>query len=355
MASSAVLPKGENIAAVLHAPCDLRVESVPKPRPGPGSVLLSMRSVGICGSDVHFWTHGNIGDYKVEAPMVLGHEGSGVVMELGEGVANLSVGDRVAIEPGVPCGSCRICKGGRYNLCPGVKFAATPPVNGSLAHFIVHPADYCFKLPAHVSFEDAALFEPLSVAIHACRRGKVSLGHTVLITGAGPIGLMSLLATKAAGATSVVMVDIDAKRLESAKAAGADHTVLLSREKGGSEGIGVEADVCIEASGAESAVQVCINHARRGGVVVLVGMGKSMITIPVLPAMFREVDIRGVFRYCNTYRTALDLVASGRINARFLVTHRFPLEKALDAFETAKSVDSQALKVIVDCEPKRPV
>ena len=183
-----------NRAAVLHAVNDLRIDDVPVSTPGPNEVLLAIRSVGICGSDVHYWEHGRIGRFVVESPMILGHESAGVVEEVGPGVTNLSPGDRVAIEPGVPCRVCSFCKSGRYNLCPDVQFLATPPVNGSMARYMTHAADFCNKLPDHVSLDEGAMLEPLSVGIHACRRGEVGMGSRVLITGAGPIGLVTLLA-----------------------------------------------------------------------------------------------------------------------------------------------------------------
>lgn len=301
---------------------------------------------------MHYWTDGRIGDFVIDKPMILGHEGSGVVRLIGENVTGLEEGDRVAIEPGVPCSACSHCRHGRYNLCPHVKFAATPPINGSLAHFIVHPAHFLYKLPPMISFDQAALFEPLSVGIHACRRGNVSLGSTVFITGAGPVGLMCMLVAKASGAARILIQDIDADRLQVAKELGADRVILAHTE--GDPKVSVEAiaaDVCIDASGVESAIKACIYGAKRGGVVVLVGMGHPDISLPVLEISMREVDIRGVFRYCNTYPAALELVSSGKVNLKRLVTHRFKMMDALDAFETARNRVGKAIKVIIDCTP----
>lgn len=284
--------------------------------------------------------------------MVLGHEGSGVVRLVGEDVVGLEGGDRVALEPGVPCANCDLCKTGRYNLCPDVKFSATPPVDGSLAHFVVHPAEYCFKLPPMISFDEAALFEPLSVAIHACRRGKVTLGHTVLITGAGPIGLVCMLVAKASGASQVIIHDIDSDRLQVAKEMGADRVHVTHSE--GDPKItaeGTNADVCIDATGVESAIKTCIYGAKRGGVVVLVGMGKPEVSLPLLDASFREVDLRGVFRYCNTYPTALELVSSGKVQVKRLVTHRYKMVDAEEAFEAARDRSTKSIKIVIDCGP----
>lgn len=299
--------------------------------------------------------HGRIGDFVVRKPMVLGHEASGVVRLVGEGVQGFEEGDRVALEPGIPCGRCPICKEGRYNLCPDVKFAATPPVDGSLAHFISHPASFCFKLPSMVSFDEAALFEPLSVGIHACRRGNVSLGHRVLITGAGPIGIICMLVAKSCGASEVIIHDIDPERLQVAKELGAHRVHVSNAEVDPKDvGIGIDADVCIDATGAEPAIKTCIYGAKRGGVVVVVGMGRPEISFPVLEASIREVDLRGVFRYCNTYPTALELVASGKVQLKRLVTHRFKMADAEEAFSTARDRNSKSIKVIIDCGPPPP-
>ncbi|KAI8478481.1 hypothetical protein Bbelb_435110 [Branchiostoma belcheri] len=313
-----------------------------------------MHSVGICGSDVHYWVHGAIGDFVVRAPMILGHEASGTVSEVGEGVTHLKVGDRVAIEPGVPCRYCDYCKGGRYNLCLEMKFCATPPVDGSLARYYVHPADFCFKLPDHVSFEEGALLEPLSVGVHACRRAGVTIGSRVLICGAGPIGLVCLLVAKAMGAAQVAITDIDTKRLEVAKQMGADFPVHVTTRDGREvadqvvRALGCNPDVTVECSGAEPSVQTGIFATKSGGVLVLVGLGPPTINIPIVNAAVREVDIRGIFRYANCYPTALSMVASGQVNVKPMVTHRFSLEQTLEAFEASKK--GEGIKVMINCD-----
>jgi len=346
----------ENLSAVLHCTNDLRMESRPVPQPGSNDVLLRMDQVGICGSDVHYWTHGSIGDFVVKAPMVLGHEASGIVHEVGEHVTHLKKGDRVAVEPGVPCRLCNFCKSGQYNLCPDISFCATPPYDGNLCRFYTHAADFCYKLPDNVSMEEGALLEPLSVAVHACRRAGVSIGKTVLVCGAGPIGLVCLLTAKAMGASSVLITDISPNRLEVAKSLGADHTLLVGKEDTqtlaseiGSK-LGGQPNITIECSGAESSVRLGIFATRSGGVLVLVGLGAAEIKIPIVNAATREVDIRGIFRYANCYQAALDLVASGKINVKPLVTHRFKLEESLAAFETARTGAGGAIKVMISCK-----
>ncbi|XP_065837562.1 sorbitol dehydrogenase-like [Oscarella lobularis] len=345
-----------NPSAVLFKTNDLRIVDRPIPEPGKNQVQISMHSVGICGSDVHYWTHGAIGDFVVRAPMVLGHESSGTVTKVGEGVTTLKIGDRVAIEPGIPCRCCGYCREGRYNLCRDMRFCATPPVDGSLARFYVHDADFCYKLPDNVSFEEGALLEPLSVGVHACQRAGVKVGSKVLICGAGPIGLVCLLTAKAFGATKVMITDLDAGRLEKAKSMGADLCIQVTglQPKEIAEKvknfIGDDlATETLECSGAEPSIRAGIYSTRSGGTLILVGLGKPEVTLPIVDASVREVDIRGIFRYRNAYPTALEMVATGAVNVKPLVTHHFSLEKSLDAFETAKDPSTGAIKVIIDC------
>ncbi|XP_046439315.1 sorbitol dehydrogenase-like [Daphnia pulex] len=345
----------ENLSAVLYSVNDLRLENRTVPKAQKNEVLLRMDKVGICGSDVHYWVNGRIGDFVVTKPMVLGHEAAGVVHEVGEGVTHLKPGDRVAIEPGVPCRSCDYCKGGRYNLCLDIVFCATPPYDGNLARYYTHAADFCYKLPDHMTMEEGALLEPLSVAVHACRRAGVTIGQKILICGAGPIGLVCLLTAKAMGASSVIITDISESRLEVAKSLGADHTLLVGGEDAETLGqqvagkLGGPSDVTIECSGAESSIRLAIFGTKSGGVVVLVGLGPAEIKLPIVNAAVREVDIRGIFRYANCYPTALQLVASGRVNVKPLITHRFKLEETVKAFETARTGAGGAIKVMISC------
>ncbi|KAJ8665344.1 hypothetical protein QAD02_007006 [Eretmocerus hayati] len=347
----------DNLTAVLHGVEDLRLEQTDIEEPGEGEVLLKMACVGICGSDVHYLVNGRIGDFIVEKPMIIGHEASGTVVKVGKNVNNLKIGDRVAIEPGVPCRLCGFCKKGRYNLCEQMKFCATPPYHGNLRRFYKHAADFCYKLPDHVSFEEGALLEPLSVGLHACKRADIRIGTTVLVIGAGPVGLVTLLAAKAMGAKTVVLTDIDQKRLELAKEMGADATYLIKTSA--SEEDNVEnilelfnngPDVTIDASGAEASIRLAVLVTRSGGIVVIVGMGAKEVKIPLLHALVREIDIRGVFRYVNNYQDAVNLVAEQKTNIKAMVTHRFKIEETLKAFETSKSRDSGAVKVIITCE-----
>ncbi|XP_061038176.1 sorbitol dehydrogenase isoform X1 [Eubalaena glacialis] len=403
--------KPENLSLVVHGPGDLRLENYPIPEPGPNEVLLKMHSVGICGSDVHYWQHGRIGDFVVKKPMVLGHEASGTVIKVGSLVKHLKPGDRVAIEPGAPREADEFCKIGRYNLSPTIFFCATPPDDGNLCRFYKHNANFCYKLPDNVTFEEGALIEPLSVGIHACRRAGVTLGHRVFVCGAGPIGLVSLLVAKAMGASQVVVtglksppgddqvraeeetllkllgeggccreedlalymwtsdaytahlvlrrvsaLDLSASRLSKAKEVGADFLLQISNESPQEiankvEGLlGCKPEVTIECTGVETSIQAGIYATQSGGTLVLVGLGSEMTSVPLVHAATREVDIKGVFRYCNTWPMAISMLASKSVNVKPLVTHRFPLEKALEAFETSKK--GLGLKVMIKCDPK---
>lgn len=345
-----------NLTAVLKCKGDLRLENRPVPEPSANEVLIAIHTVGICGSDVHYWKNGCIGDFIVKEPMVLGHESSGIIAKVGTGVKNLKPGDRVCIEPGVPCRICEMCKIGRYNLCPDIKFCATPPIDGSLCQYYTHAADFCYKLPDNISLEEGALMEPLSVGIHACKRAGITAGSSVVICGAGPIGLVSLLVCKAMGASKICITDIFQNRLEVAKKLGAtcqilvkdkDHKDIIEEIK---SKLGNCPDSTIECSGAESSVKLAILVTKRGGTVVLVGLGAPEIKIPIIDATVREVDIRGIFRYANCYPTALNLVASGAVDVKPLITHRFALKETLNAFETALTGAGGAIKVLINCE-----
>ncbi|KAM9408995.1 sorbitol dehydrogenase-like isoform 1-T2 [Pholidichthys leucotaenia] len=345
----------ENLSLVLHAQGDLRLEDRPIPKPGPNEVLLQMHSVGICGSDVHYWKDGRLGDIVLTKPIVLGHEGSGRVVKVGSGVKHLKVGDRVAIEPGVPREMDEFFKNGRYNLSPSICFCATPPVDGNISRYFKHSANFCYKLPGNVTFEEGALIEPLSVGIHACRRAGVTLESTVLICGAGPIGLVSLLVAKAMGAALVIITDLDPDRLAIAKELGADFHLTAKKEDGPQQLaksvqdiLGVQPQITIECTGAESCIQTAIYATRSGGVVVLAGLGPEMVSVPLGNAAVREVDIRGVFRYCNTWPMAIAMLASGKVNVKPLVTHRFPLEQVMEAFEITHQ--HVGIKVMIKCD-----
>lgn len=343
---------GGNLTAVLKQVGEMVLEDQCIPQPSENQVCLAMGPVGICGSDVHYWQHGAIGDFIVKGPLILGHESAGTVTKVGSGVAHLSVGDRVAVEPGVPCYKCQNCTGGRYNLCADIQFCATPPVDGSLRQYYCHEASFCYKLPDNVSLDEGALLEPLSVAVHACRRGNVRFGDRVVVCGAGPIGLVNMLVAKAAGAT-VLITDISQSRLVKAGELGADHVYHVTDNQGRVHAGAIEeefglADVVIECTGVESSIATGLWSAKPGATYVQVGYGKAEVMFPIVAVGVKEIDIKGIFRYANCYPIALQLIATGKINVKPLITHRYPLTQTLEAFQMSK--EGTGIKVVIDCD-----
>ena len=331
-------------AAILNGRRDIAIEERPVPPAGPGQVVVRVASVGVCGSDTHYYDHGRIGQYVVEQPLVLGHEASGVVTALGAGVSSPAVGQRVSIEPGVPDLTCDQCLSGRYNLCPQMRFFATPPIDGAFAEYVVAHEAFAHPVPDSISDDAAALLEPLSVGIWACRKGRVTAGSRVLITGAGAIGLVSLQAATAFGATEVVVSDVNAARLALAQELGA--TAVLDARQRSVSTLDRPPDVLLECSGHPPAIGEAIRALDRAGRAVLVGMGGDEIALPLSVVQERELEVTGTFRYANTWPTAIDLVASGRVNLDRLVTGRFRLDQAEDAL-TAGRRDDKAVKAVV--------
>jgi L-iditol 2-dehydrogenase len=328
-------------AAVLHAPGDVRIEERDRPVPGPREVLVQVTAVGVCGSDVHYYEHGRIGPMVVESPMVLGHESAGNVVGLGEGATKHAVGDRVTLEPGVPCGRCRECRAGRYNLCVDVVFFATPPIDGAFADFVTIHEDFAFALPDSLSDEEGALMEPLSVGIWACRKASVTAGDRVLVTGAGPIGILAAQCALAYGATEVSVSDVNEQRLEVARRTGATRTLTPQ------DGFDFEADVLIECSGHPDALSAGIKALRPAGTAVLVGMGPSEEgTVPLAAIQRQEIWVTGTFRYANTYPTAIALAASGRIDLKGIITGHYALEDAEAALKVGRE-DPASVKPMV--------
>jgi L-iditol 2-dehydrogenase len=316
--------------SVLNRPGEMVLQERDVPEPAPGHVLVAVRSVGVCGSDVHYFEHGRIGDFVVREPLVLGHEVSGVIAATGPGVDPGRIGSRVAVEPGAACGRCEQCKAGRYNLCPSMQFFATPPVDGALAEYVQVRADLAFDLPDSVSDDAAALLEPLSVGIWANRKAGVKAGGSVLIAGAGPIGLVTAQIARAVGATTIVVTDIAPHRLAAAGRNGATATLPAAQ----AADAGRDFDAFIDCSGAPSAIGTGIRSLRPAGVAVLVGMGPDELTLPFGLLQQRELTITGTFRYANTWPTAITLAASAAVDVDALVTHRFGLAEAPEALRS---------------------
>lgn len=334
--------------AVLEKIKRISIEEREIPKPKEDEVLVRIKSVGVCGSDIHYYNEGKIGSFVVEKPLILGHECAGEVVEVGSKVKTLKVGDRVALEPGIPCRRCLYCKTGRYNLCPDVVFMATPPIDGAFAEYVVHPEDFTFKLPDDISFDEGALIEPLSVGIYSAERAMIRPGDTVLIFGAGPIGLVTLQAVKAYGAEQVFIVDINDFRLSKAKELGAD-LIINSKSEKMEDYIKVGVDVVFEASGNSSVISQTTKFAKRGGKIVFIGLASDdYIGININEVSSKELDLLGIFRYANVYKKSIDLLAKGKIDLKTLITHHFSLEKTQEALEFADKNKDKCIKVIVN-------
>lgn len=345
--SSSTLPSqgpGSMGAAVLRGPGELVVEEREVPRAGPGQVLVRVEAVGICGSDVHYYQHGRVGDFVVRAPMVLGHEPGGTVVALGAGVRGRHEGQRVSIEPGVPCGRCAQCRHGRYNLCPDVSFYATPPVDGALCEYVAVDADFAHPVPDGLGAETAALLEPLSVGVWACRKARISPGARVLVTGAGPIGLVALQTAKAFGASEVVVTDVAPHRLALAAELGATGTLDVSEQRLADSGF--EPDTLLECSGVAAAAEEALRTVGRAGRAVLVGMGGDTVPLPLAHVQSHEIEVTGTFRYANTWPTAISLAASGEVDLERLISHRYGLRDAERALTVAAD-DPTAVKPLI--------
>jgi L-iditol 2-dehydrogenase len=331
-------------AAVLRGPGDVVVEERPAPEPGPGEVVVRVSAVGVCGSDTHYYEHGRIGRFVVESPLVLGHEAAGEVAARGVGVSSLRVGQRVSLEPGVPDLTCAQCLAGRYNLCPDMRFFATPPIDGAFAEYVVVHAAFAHPVPDCLTDHAAALLEPLSVGIWACRRGGVTAGSRVLIIGAGPIGLVSIQAARAFGATDIVVSDVNPTRLGLARDLGA--TEVIDARTTSITDLPRRPQVLLECSGNPAATAEGIRSLDRAGRAVLVGMGGAELPLPLSIVQERELEVTGTFRYAGTWPTAIALVASGRVDLDRLVTGTYGLHQAADALIAGRR-DPQSVKVVV--------
>lgn len=334
---------------------DLRkveIQQRPIPVPKENEVLVKVEYVGICGSDLHYYESGRIGDFVVKPPFVLGHEAGGTVVEVGSNVKNLKAGDRVALEPGKTCGECEFCKTGKYNLCKDVIFFATPPVDGVFQEYVAHEAGLCFKLPENVSTMEGALIEPLAVGMHAARQGGASLGQTAVVTGAGCIGLVTLLSLKAMGVSRVVVVDVMEKRLAKAKELGADLVIngkeedTVARIMEYTEGKGF--DLGIETAGTQITAGQLIKEAKKGATIVFVGYSASgEMTLPIGMALDKELNFKTVFRYRNIYPMAIDAVASGKIAIKDIVTNYFELDDVQNALEACVTNKADIVKGVI--------
>ena len=318
---------------------------------GPDDVRIKIHTVGICGSDVHYYEHGAIGPFVVREPMVLGHEASGTVIEVGEGVKHLKVGDRVCMEPGIPDPNSRPTRLGMYNLDPAVRFWATPPVHGCLRETVVHPGMFVFKLPENVGFDEGALVEPLAVGLHAARKAQIKPGDLALVIGAGMIGLVTAMAAIAGGCGKVIITDIVQEKLDLASYFGM-MSVNVTREDLNeivskvTNGWGT--DIVFEASGSEDAVLKVFEPLCPGGRVVFIGMPTHPVPMDIVSAQVKEARIETIFRYAHVYPRALLLMESGRVNLKPLITDRYRFEESIEAFEYAANPRPSSVKIVIE-------
>lgn len=324
----------------------------PIPEVKPDEVLVKLEYVGICGSDMHYYETGAIGDYVVEPPFVLGHEPGGTVVEVGSNVKHLKVGDRVALEPGKTCGKCEFCRSGKYNLCPDVIFFATPPVDGVFQEYVAHEAALCFKLPDNVSTLEGALIEPLAVGFHAANQGNAHAGQTAVVMGAGCIGLVSMMALKAEGVSKVYVVDVMQKRLDKALELGADG-VINAMETDTVEELmrltdGKGCDLAIETAGTEITTRQCVHAVKKGATIVCVGYSKTgEMTLPMSLALDKEIRFETVFRYRHIYPMAIDAVAAGKVNLKGIVTDIFEFNDIQNAMDRSVADKANIVKAVV--------
>ncbi|CAG8898590.1 unnamed protein product [Penicillium egyptiacum] len=346
----------------LQITADQKLKSVDTPvyAPKPGEALVHIKATGICGSDLHFWKTGRIGSLVFEGDCTIGHEASGIVLQCGEGVNHLKPGDRVAVEPGVPCENCFLCDEGRYNLCDDVQFAGVYPYEGTMQRYKNHPAKWLHKLPDNVTFAEGALLEPLSVVMHGVKSAGLSLGRGVVVCGAGPIGLIALAAARASGAHPIVVTDLEPSRLTFAKEfVPSCITYEVDRtmdSQGNAEAIRTlfgsgeyfAPETILECTGVESSVCTAAYTVRRGGTVMVIGVGKAIMNnLPFMHISLAEIDLRFINRYRDTWPPAVACLSGGILDLKKLVSHRFPLEKAEDALHLCADTRNGSIKVLV--------
>jgi D-xylulose reductase len=336
-------------ALVLERKGELTLREIELPQTvGPLDVKIAIHTVGICGSDVHYYEYGGIGNFTVDSPMVLGHEAAGTVVEIGDGVKNLRVGDRVCMEPGIPDPNSRAARLGIYNLDPAVRFWATPPIHGCLTPYVVHPAAYTFRLPDNISFAEGAMVEPLAVGLHAASKAKIRPGDIAVVMGAGPIGVVTALSALAGGCSQVLLTDVQQPKLDLAAALGAIVPVNVAKQKLRdvvnelTEGWGV--DIVFEASGSVPAINSVHEPLRPGGRIVLIGMPVQPTSLNVNSLAGKEASIETVFRYAHVYPRALALMGSGKIDVKPLISRTFEFQDSINAFNFALKMPPDCVK-----------
>jgi D-xylulose reductase len=341
------------IALVLERAHELRLREIDLPTGlGPHDVRVAINTVGICGSDVHYYQHGAIGQFVVRQPMVMGHEASGTVAEVGSAVTQLRAGDRVCMEPGIPDPNSKATRLGMYNLDPAVRFWATPPVHGCLTPYVVHPAAFTYKLPDNVSLAEGAMVEPLAVGMHAAIKAQIKPGDVAVVMGAGPIGMVTALAALAGGCSRIVITDVQQPKLDLAATLGSITPVNVTRQSVAdavddlTDGWG--ADIVFEASGSPNVLPGVFDPLCPGGRVVLVGMPGEPVPIDITAAQAKEAQIFTVFRYAHVFPRALALMASGKIDVKPLITDIFPFAESVKAYDFASRMPPESVKVQIE-------
>ncbi|MFN8439705.1 MAG: NAD(P)-dependent alcohol dehydrogenase [Caldilineaceae bacterium] len=340
-------------ALVLERKDQLSLRDIELPETlGDHDVRIALHTVGICGSDVHYYTHGAIGQFIVRQSMVLGHEASGTILEVGAKVTNLKPGDRVCMEPGIPDPNSKATQLGIYNLDPAVRFWATPPIHGVLRPSVVHPAAFTFKLPDTVSYAEGAMVEPLAVGMHAANKARIRPGDVAVVMGAGPIGMVTALAALAGGCSQILMTDVQQPKLDLAATLGPIRPVNVAKENlravvdQVTEGWGV--DIVFECSGNERAAAGVFEPLCPGGTVVYVGIPLEPIAYSVSAAQVKEARIEHVFRYAHVYPRALALMGSGKIDVKPLITDVFAFRDSVKAFEFAAHMPANSVKAQIE-------
>lgn len=343
-------------AVVLERKHEISIRDIDLVEPlGPRDVRIRIHSVGICGSDVHYYENGKIGPFVVNAPMVLGHEAAGTITEIGAEVKRLRVGDRVCMEPGIPDPNSRASREGKYNLDPAVRFWATPPIHGVLRPSVVHPADFTFKLPDNVSFEEGAMVEPLAVGMHAANKAQIKPGDIAVVIGAGPIGMVTAMSALAGGCSQVVLADTLQPKLDLGAKLGAIVPVNVTKETPSAAVNRLTddwgADIVFECSGNPRAAETVFDTLKPGGCVVFVGMPPAPISFDVVAAQAKEARVEHVFRYAHVFPRALALMGSGKIDVKPLITDRFAFNESIKAFDFALHMPPTSVKAQILLSP----
>lgn len=331
-------------AAILDGSKNLEIRDIKKPIPKNNEVLIKVAYVGICGSDVHYYEHGRIGDFIVDSPLILGHECSGEIIELGNDVKKYKIGDKVVVEPGYGCNTCDFCKKGQYNLCDKMTFMATPPINGAFAEYITYKEDMIFPLPESMSLIEGALIEPLAIGIYAASKGSVQPNQKVLVQGAGCIGLVSMMACMAYGTKDITVTDVLDVRLQKASELGAKKVVNVKSEK-----LDIfDFDVVIDCVGLESTMKTAIDHCKKGATIVLVGMGTDGdIPVNINRAISKELQFQTIFRYKNIFKTAIKLVEEKQIDLKSIVSNVFDFSDIKKAFKFVIEHRDKVTKAVI--------